>query len=116
MYRPRHSQHEAILQTAPLVAVVIQLDPEPDDKRKARDALLTLLTKHAADRVTEYHARLWRLADRERGSMGAQLAGLIIRLDPEPGEKRKILDALLAAGVVGSVAEHLAAMSRPRVQ
>jgi hypothetical protein len=96
-----------------LAAAVLQLNPERDDMRKARTVLLTLLTKHATGAVTEGQAMTWLLADQLRGSLGAELAGLIIQLAPSPEEKRKTLDALLALltdQATGFVAAGLAAM------
>jgi hypothetical protein len=98
---------------ASLAAAVLKLEPEPNEKSKARHALLALLTKHATGAVTDGQAALWLLAD-TIGSLGAELAGLIIQLDPPPDEQRKTLDALLTlltAPATGSVAAGLASLA-----
>jgi hypothetical protein len=95
-----------------LATVLLQLDPEPDDQRQARSALLTQLAAHATGAVTHDEAALWLFADQTRGSLGAELAALVLRLDPEPDDKRKALDAvltLLTNQATGEVAANLAA-------
>jgi hypothetical protein len=61
-----------------VAAVVAQLDPEPRDKRRARRALLALLTHHTTAAET-----------------ASRVAALVVQLDREPGEKRETLDAVL---------------------
>ena len=68
--------------------MVAQLDPEPEDKRHARDALLDLV------------------ADPNQGLYADQLAASFVQLEPEPDDEHKASDALLhlltgqAAGVL----------------
>jgi hypothetical protein len=64
-----------------LVAAILQLDPEPEDKRKVRGALLTLLTKHATGAESAGEAALWLFAGHAEGSLGAELAALVVQLD-----------------------------------
>ena len=97
---------------ADLAAAVLQLDPEPDDKRMALDALLARLANRAAGAMDAADAAFWLFFDRARGSLGAELAALVLQFDPTPSDKRRALDAvlrLLTGQATGTEAVDLAA-------
>jgi hypothetical protein len=79
-----------------LMALVNRLDPEPDDKRQARSALLAQLTNHATGAVTGLKEALWLILGRGDTLPDAELAALLLQLDPTLDDKRQALNALLS--------------------
>jgi hypothetical protein len=87
------SQAESSL-AAKLADLILQLDPEPDDKRRALDTLLAMLPESAAP-----------------GTTAADMAVMVAHLDPTSQDIRQARDALLAllAGTEGWAVDRLAA-------
>lgn len=119
---------------ADLAAALLQLDPTPGDKRRARRILLGLLSGQgrsgqAAELAAtvaqldpepddKRHVRdmiLGRLGEDTHGLYAERLAGALAQLDPAPGDKRqacRTLIGLLRGEAASSAAEVMAGLSR----